>query len=220
MQNNQRIIQLTSKRHCWHLKIFYLKSQTPVKHRFLWIAKKQKLYNETNKHYHYVLIVHYRLCTSFILVWTCHIIPIKLNSHRGFHNLERFLLRTFFMQNLAVSFSSIKKIFKNSWHTTTEKKIVTSSIATNHISVRQCLHFGLTNENACLMILGFIDRLNFNVNILSWENSWVRSRLSFDFSKILSVVYCPQKLVKNQAKKKISFRIICNNSKWLSLTLH
>ena len=53
---------------------------------------------------------------------------------------------------------------------TTEKKIVTSSIATNHISVRQCLHFGLTNENACLMIIGFIDRidrLNFNVNILS-----------------------------------------------------
>ena len=34
---------------------------------------------------------------------------------------------------------------------TTEKKIVTSSIATNHISVRQCLHFGLTNENACLI---------------------------------------------------------------------
>ena len=32
---------------------------------------------------------------------------------------------------------------------TTEKKIVTSSIATNHISVRQCLHFGLTNEIAC-----------------------------------------------------------------------
>ena len=52
---------------------------------------------------------------------------------------------------------------------TTEKKIVTSSLATNHISVRQCLHSGLTNENA------WIYRLNFNVNILSWENSWVRS---------------------------------------------
>ena len=57
---------------------------------------------------------------------------------------------------------------------TTEKKIVTSSIATNHISVRQCLHFGLTNENTCL-IYPWIYRLNFNVNILSWENSWVRS---------------------------------------------
>ena len=63
---------------------------------------------------------------------------------------------------------------------TTEKKIVTSSIATNHISVRQCLHFGLTNENTCL-IYPWIYRLNFNVNILSWENP-LRSKLSFDCS--------------------------------------
>ena len=49
-----------------------------------------------------------------------------------------------------------------------------SRSSANHISVRQCLHFGLTNENTCL-IYPWIYRLNFNVNILSWENSWVRS---------------------------------------------
>ena len=49
---------------------------------------------------------------------------------------------------------------------TTEKKIVTSSIATNHISVRQCLHFAVTNENACL-IYPWLNFAYFDVNILS-----------------------------------------------------
>ena len=87
---------------------------------------------------------------------------------------------------------------------TTEKKIVTSSIATNHISVRQCLHFGLTNENACL-IYPWIYRLNFNVNILSWENR-LRRKLSFDFSIAntlsRSLLSSSSKTIKNLSKTR------------------